>query len=174
MAKNNIIIAFSSDKICNNIRSILNKNGINYNYICKTGANIRKCCSYYENGIIICGITFIDEPIYNIIEDFYQNFIFILLGSTDKLNMYKDEKTYKLSTPIRQEDIINAIDIARYKNNENIKKNKIKLIEEAKNLLILYKNFTEPLAHKYIQKKSMETGKKNIDIAKLIIDKYKK
>ena len=28
MAKNNIIIAFSSDKICNNIRSILNKNGI--------------------------------------------------------------------------------------------------------------------------------------------------
>ncbi len=174
MAKNNIIIAFSSDKICNNISSILNKNGINYDYICKTGANIRKCCSYCENGIIICGVTFIDEPIYNIIEDFYQNFIFILLGSTDKLNMYNDEKTYKLSTPIRQEDIINAIDIARYKNNENIKKNKIKLIEEAKNLLILYKNFTEPLAHKYIQKKSMETGKKNIDIAKLIIDKYKK
>ena len=174
MSKNNIIIAFSSDKICNNISLILNKNGINYDYICKTGNNLRKCCSYYENGIIICGVTFVDEPIYNIIEDFYQSFIFILLGSTDKLSMYSDEKAYKLSTPVRQEDIINAIDIARYKNNENIKRNNNKLIEEAKSILILHKNFTEPLAHKYIQKKSMDTGKKNIDIAKLIINKYKK
>lgn len=173
MSKNNIIIAFSSDKICNNISSILTKNGIVYDYICKTGANLRKCCSYYDNGIILCGTTFIDEPMCNIIEDFYKDFSFLMFGSIDKINIYSDEKVYKISTPIKHEDIINYIDMACYKNTQNIKEKNNKIIEEAKRLLILYNNFTEENAHKYIQKKSMDNGKKNIDIAKLIIAKYK-
>ncbi|WP_250278264.1 ANTAR domain-containing response regulator [[Clostridium] colinum] len=174
MSKNNIIIAFSSDKICNNLCTILNKNGIIYNHICKTGANLRKYCSYYENGIILCGTNFIDESTYNIVEDFYKDFCFLLIGSLDKINIYDNKKVYKLPTPIKQEDIINALDMAYYKNIENIKTKNLKFINEAKNLLILHNNFTEDTAHKYIQKKSMNTGKKNIDIAKIIISKYKK
>ena len=174
MSKNNLIIAFSSDKICNNIISILTKNGINYDYVCKSGATLRKCCSYYENGIILCGTTFIDESIHNIIEDFYESFIFILLGSIDKINIYNDEKVYKLCTPIKSEDIISAIDIAYYKNTENIKLKNYKIIEQAKSLLIKNYNLSEENAHKYIQKKSMNSGKKNIDIAKLILKKYEK
>ncbi|WP_317366287.1 ANTAR domain-containing protein [uncultured Tyzzerella sp.] len=174
MSKKNIIIAFSSDKICNKISCILTKNGISYDHICKTGANLRKCCSYYENGIILCGASFVDEPTHNIIEDFYEDFIFLLLGSADKINMHNDEKVYKISTPIKQEDIISGIDMAYYKSYENIKNKNYKIIEKAKSLLMLYNHFTETEAHKYIQKKSMHTGRKNIDIAKLIIDKYKK
>lgn len=174
MTKNNIIISFSSDKICKNVSSILNKNGINYTHICKTGANLRKYCSFYENGIVLCGTNFIDEVSFNIIEDFYEDFIFILIGRIDKINMYSNEKVYKLCVPVKEEDIIDAINIAYYKNSENIKNKNKKIIEEAKNLIMAKKNFTEPLAHKYIQKKSMETGKKNIEIAKFIISKYKK
>ena len=97
-----------------------------------------------------------------------------MFGSIDKINIYSDEKVYKISTPIKHEDIINYIDMACYKNTQNIKEKNNKIIEEAKRLLILYNNFTEENAHKYIQKKSMDNGKKNIDIAKLIIAKYKK
>ena len=174
MSKNNLIIAFSSDRICNNIISILTKNGINYDYVCKSGTNLRKCCSYYENGIILCGTTFIDESIYNIVEDFYESFTFILLGSIDKINIYNDEKVYKLCTPIKSEDIISAIDIAYYKNIENIKLKNYKILEQAKSLLIKNYNLSEEKAHKYIQKKSMNSGKKNIDIAKIILKKYEK
>lgn len=174
MKKNNIIIAFSSNKICNNISYILNKNGINYTYVCKTGYNLRKCCSFYENGIIICGTNFIDEPIYNIIEDFYKDFIFLLIGNIHTIGLYSDEKVYKLSPPLKQEDIINALDVAYYKNSENIENKNNEIIKKAKNLLIKNNNFTEETAHKYIQKKSMDSGKKNIHIAKLIIDKYEK
>lgn len=174
MAKNNIIIAFSSDKICHNISFILNKNGINYDYICKTGSSLREHCSYCENGIIICGVTFVDEAIYSIIEDFCESFSFILIGSSDKLTLYDNEKVYTLATPVKQEDIINALDMAFYKNSESIKNKNNKIIEEAKILLMKHNNFNEDLAHKYIQKKSMNTGKKNIDIANLIIKKYKK
>ncbi len=174
MIKNNIIIAFSSNNICNSISNILNKNGIDFDYICKTASSLRKCCSYYENGIIICSTSFLDEPIYNIIEDFYKDFIFILIGSNDKLNLYSGEKVYKLCTPIKQEDIISSLDLAYYKISENLQNKKHKILKEAKNLLMLNYNICEEQAHKYIQKKSMDTGKKNIDIAKIIINKYKK
>ncbi len=174
MFKNNIIISFSSDKICKNISYILNKNGINYIKICKTGSSLRKCCSYYENGIVLCSPNFVDEITFNIIEDFYEDFIFLLIGSVDKLNIYNNENIYKLYTPVKEEDIINAINISCYKNSEKIKAKHTKIIEEAKTLIMLNTHSTEPLAHKYIQKKSMETGKKNIEIAKYIISKYKK
>lgn len=174
MVKNNIIVSFSSDKICSNIISILNKNGINYNCICKTGASLRKSCSYYENGIILCQTSFIDEPTYNIVQDFYKDFIFLIIGNIDNLSLYDNNTVYKLITPIKQEDIVNALDLAYYKNSENIKEKNNKIINKAKKLLMLNNNFTEEVAHKYIQKKSMDTGKKNIDIAKFIINKYVK
>lgn len=173
MLKNNIIIAFSSNKICNNVISILTKNGIRYTCICKSGASLRKCCSYYENGIIICGSSFIDEPTYNIVEDFYKIFTFIMLSSIDKLNIYDDNKVYKLSTPIKSEDIISTIYIAYYTNLENIKLKDEKTIKKAKNILMQIYNIPENTAHRYIQKKSMDSGKKNIDIANLIIKKLK-
>ena len=172
MVKNNIIIGFSSDKICSNIINILNKNGISYDCVCKTGASLRKSCSYYENGIILCQTSFIDEPTYNIVQDFYKDFIFLIIGNIDKLSLYDNNIVYKLVTPVKQEDIINALDLAFYKNSENIKEKNNKIINKAKELLMLNNNFTETNAHKYIQKKSMDTGKKSIDIAKLIIKKY--
>ena len=172
MTKNNILIAFSSDKICKNIVTILNKNGIPYDNICNTGSCLRKYCSYYNNGIVLCGASFSDETSYNIIEDFYEDFVFLLMGNIDKINIYSDKKAYKLSTPVKEEDIINAINLAYYKNNENIKNKNIKLIKNAKDLLIKHNGFSENMAHKYIQQKSMQTGKKNIEIAKIIINKY--
>lgn len=174
MIRNNIIIAFSSNNKCNVISNILKKNGIDFNCICKTANILRKWCSFYENGIVICSANFLDEPIYNIIEDFYKDFIFILIGSNDKLNLYSDEKVYKLCTPIKQEDIIISLDLAYYKISENLQNKKDKILKEAKNLLMLNYNICEAQAHKYIQKKSMDTGKKTIDIAKIIINKYKK
>ena len=44
------------------------------------------------------------------------------------------------------------------------------IIEEAKNLLVERNNFTEPQAHRFIQKKSMDTGKKMIEIALIILN----
>lgn len=172
MIKNNIIIAFSSDKICSKIINILKKNGINYDYVFKTGANLRKALTIYENAIILCGTDFVDEPTYQIIQDFYEDFTFLLLGNLDKINIFPNHIVYKIPTPIKQEDIINSIYIAYYKNEEKYEQKKIKYIQKAKQILIETQNFSEQQAHKYIQQKSMDAGKKNIHIAKAIIKRY--
>lgn len=172
MLKNNVIIAFSSDKICSKIINILKKNGIKYDYVFKTCVALRNALYLYENAIILCGTDFVDEPTYQIIQDFYEDFTFLLLGNIDKINIFSDKMVYKIPTPIKQEDIINGIYIAYYKNEEKYEQKKAKYIQKAKQILIQNKNFTESQAHKYIQQKSMETGKKNIHIAKAIIKKY--
>ena len=66
----------------------------------------------------MCGTDFVDEPTYQIIQDFYEDFTFLLLGNIDKINIFSDKMVYKIPTPIKQEDIINGIYIAYYKNEE--------------------------------------------------------
>ncbi|MCI1955885.1 MAG: ANTAR domain-containing protein, partial [Oscillospiraceae bacterium] len=44
------------------------------------------------------------------------------------------------------------------------------VILKAKNLLISRNNLTEPQAHRFIQKKSMDTGKKMVETAMIILN----
>jgi response regulator NasT len=50
----------------------------------------------------------------------------------------------------------------------------IRLINEAKLLLIKNKNYTEDEVHKWLEKTSMDLRVKKIDLAKHIIDIYHK
>lgn len=172
MIKNNIIVAFSSDKACHTISNILLKNAIQYDVIVKTGANLRKLCNYYDSGVIVCGCTFSDEVIFNIIEDFKHNFTFIVLGSSDNLSNFNGD-VYTLSFPIKQDELTCAINLSLYNNSNKIKRYNTELINDAKKILFSTHKLTEQSAHKYIQKKSMNLGKKSIEIAKIIIKNYK-
>lgn len=163
--KNNIIIGFYSDKICKIVSSVLRKNAFEYKYICKTASSLRKVCSFYDEGIVICSF-FQDEPLYNIIQDFSNNFKFIVFTNNDF--DLKEKNVYKVFMPIKQEQILYTLNEVF----EDIKKQNDIIIKNAKSILMQKYNLTEEKAHKYIQKKSMDLGLKSSYIAKLIIEKY--
>lgn len=171
MPKDNIIVAFATKKACNTICNILKNNGIYCDNIVHTVANIRIISTYYENGIIICGGSFADEPIFSLIDDLCHRFKFIVIEKCDSINAQYNDKVYRLFLPIRQEELLLNVHICI----ENFQiKSKNEYIEKAKKILFLKYNFTENNAHKYIQNLSMKYKKKSEEIAKLIIKKNTK
>lgn len=173
MAKNNIIIGFHSKKTCLSVLNVLNNYGINPDFVCQSGLKIREMASYLGEGVIILGEKFLDELSINIIEDFWQDFNIIFIGSFGQINICEDKKAYKLATPLKQEELISAIEMQLYKDTpKKIRKNlENETLYKAKKLLFEKYNFTEDKAHKFIQKMSMEKRTKMIEIAKYIIEK---
>lgn len=171
MFKNRIIVGFSNNRICSIVCKVLNKYGISPDCICNTGIGIRKMADYFNEGIIICGDTFYDEPLVNIVEDLWQNFNIILIGKYDKINICEDNKAYKLVTPLKMEELIGALELKLCEKTFNRKnlKDRENLLESAKIVLFKKYNFNEAQAHKYMQKLSMEKGKKLTEIAQNII-----
>ncbi|MFI3230660.1 MAG: ANTAR domain-containing protein [bacterium] len=168
----NIIIAFSKDKACDVISGILKQNGIIFTHTVKTSSALRQACTQLENAIVICNNRFMDENIFNIIQDFHENFTFVVIGDYSQIDALDDDKCYKVSVPIQKEEFLSIIDLAIYKHSEKVKDINKKNLNKAKDILINKLNMSEENAHKYIQQKSMNTGKNIHQICKLIIKKY--
>lgn len=161
-----IIIAFSSSKITKSIISIFNKNGITDYISCQNLAMLKKYCHSYQNAVVISSCFLSGESLYDFMES--SSYSFIIIDTKDKLNLCNND-IYKLTLPLKLEDLILAIDICIYNQEEKVKREKEKLIKKAKQKLMSSLDISEDKAHKYLQKKSMQTGKKIEQIAKAIL-----
>jgi len=171
----NAFIAFSNDKVKNNIKKMLNTMGISVNFICSNGFELKKQLEYYNNGIIICGYKLNDTNITEIITEIPENFNIVLIGTMTQLEMCENERVFKLAVPLSKQDFIYSIIMLANTNSEKITHNirnedENKIIQSAKEILINRYNMTEEQAHRYMQKKSMNSGKKIVEIAKFIIN----
>lgn len=98
---------------------------------------------------------------------------------SDKLNCYG---IFVLPKPINRSSFFHTIQLStatrarmlRLNNNTKIqsKTEEIKLINRAKSCLMQYLKFTEPQAHRYIEKQAMDTRQTRKDVAKHILSTY--
>lgn len=174
MKNNDILIAFSNDKIITSITKLLKSEGLQISYACNTGFELITQLQYFSSGIIICGSKFRDISITNLVYDIPEYFSVIVIGTYSQLESIENERLFKLSVPLNREDLICSINMLNLETNLqcNIKKRNDEdniLINNAKKLLIDRYNMSEEQAYRYIQKKSMNTGKRMENIAKDIL-----
>lgn len=168
----NIIIAFHSEKNRNNIYSLVKSNGFSVNNTCISASNLRQCCGYLNNAIVICGCKFMDENIYTVIEDLHLNFTFIVVDNSNNLSNLDNNKCSKLALPIKHTELLNTLNLALYQNDEKLKAINKKLLIDTKSLLSKTLNMSESDAHKYIQKKSMDERTSMNEICNNILSEY--
>lgn len=179
MRNNNIIVAFRNEKISDTVIRMLSLEGINACAECTSGAEVRKQVSYLGTGILICGYNLRDTSIVSLIDDIPESFGVILIGNYSQISLCDNDRVFKLAVPLSKSDLIYSVTMlmnmeAKYRNDStsvNIRvESEKKLIEEAKNLMLDKYNMTEEQAHRYMQQKSMNTGRKLVDIAKIILN----
>lgn len=171
----NIFIAFDSRKIAVSIAKILIENGNNVVAISKSFAELMQSLSYYHGGIVITGCVFDRKRTDRIAENVSDDFNFIVLGNKMQLDIISSDKVFKLSYPLQKNDLICSVDMLlsmdnQYKPTVHKDENDEKIILKAKCMLIDMYSMTEEEAHRYMQKKSMNTGRKMVDIARIILD----
>jgi response regulator NasT len=137
--------------------------------------NIIQSLQYYKSGVIVCGTSFGSvhfRDIYDMVPD---GFTVILIGSREELKSCGDAKVFKLATPLKIRDLLCSIDMldivdSQYKPKDKKTKGEQDTILRAKIKLMESYHMNEEQAHRYIQKKSMSTGKSLADIAAIILE----
>lgn len=173
---NEIFISFRNLSMAETVAKALMHRGMRVAKVTKNINDIIQNLQYFKSGIIICGTNFNGTSYRDIADLIPAHFSVILIGKREELINYDDNRTFKLATPLNVRDLICSIDmmditdISGYKPKDMKSVNEQNIITNAKIKLMDTYHMDEEKAHRFIQKKSMETGRKLSDIAKLILE----
>jgi len=177
MKNYNILTAFLNEKVSRIVENMLAVENIYLSYSCKSASELKKNINYCQSGVIICGYKLKDSTIVQFIDDIPEGFGVILIGNKSQAELCQSDRVFKLIVPLKKEDLICSVymllNMREDYNAHNVSfrtSREEKVIRAAKEILIDRYNLTEEQAHRYLQKKSMDTGRKIIDVARIILN----
>ena len=174
-----IIVAFGNDNNRERIAEILESGGYPPFKLCKTGKEAIRAARNVGGGVIICGYKLIDMTADDLAYDIGELGTVLAVGKPSLLEMCENESVCKLPTPLKKNDLFASLRMladfdSRRASPEKTERSESdrELIRQAKNLLMEKCSMTEPEAHRFIQKKSMDAGFRMSTTARLIINSY--
>ncbi len=176
-----ILVANSNADYAKKIAAVLRSGGLNVSGVCTTGSQVMDFTNrHYQGGIVICSEKLMDMPALNLPRVVGSGYDFLFILKAPMPNVSDSLTCTSLILPINRMDLISTVNmllsISDYSSLSIKKKiasgtlDEKQMIETAKNLLIERNHFTEAQAHRFIQKKSMDTGKKMIETALIILN----
>ena len=174
-----IVVAFASEEAQRRILRLLASDGWEPAACCASGAEAirtaRKLCS----AIVSSGNKLRDLTATDLAADLRGTAVLLAVSSAVNLDMCEGENLYKLATPAARSDFFATLDMLRRFEEKNLhhpppkrKEEEQKLIRTAKELLMDVNRMTEAEAHRFLQKRSMDSGMKLAEMAQYIIDSY--
>ena len=176
-----IVVANSNPDYAKKIAAVLRSNGLYVGSVCTTGAQVMDFTSkHYHGGVVISSVKLRDMPAVNLPRATGAGYDFLFLVSSQLAEMCESLEHASLMLPINRMSLIATVNmflnISDYTSLSVRKKlaagtfDEKQLVADAKGLLMERNNFTEAQAHRFIQKKSMDTGKKMVETAMIILN----
>lgn len=174
-----IIVAFESDNSRKKICEMLESGDLHVQCSCRSGHEVIRYVHKMGGGIVICGYKLSEMTAIDLAADLGPTIMVLVVASPVQLSLCTGPGLFRLPTPVSRSDLLASIRMLlqmeemylRMTLPRKTEKEKA-LIAEAKNLLMSKNGLTEDEAHRFIQKKSMDTGSRMADTAQLIIEAY--
>ncbi len=171
------VVAFEKDESRDKIADMLEKSGVTVRYRCRSGAEVLRAVKTMGSGVVICGHKLTDMPAEHLAHDLRGQAKFLVLAKQSQLELLSDPDIFKLQIPISAAELRGSVNIliqldeisARAQIPQRSQEEQ-HMIDRAKEALMEKRGFTEAQAHKYLQKRSMETGTKLAETARLILE----
>ena len=173
-----IIVAYNKEEDAKKIRSLLVKRGIEVAGIATTGAQVLAMMTLMDEGVVICGYRLRDMNYLDLSAGLPGLFQMLLVCSPDKLGeQMLPENVVFLPTPLKVGDLMQTVQsmtgIYHPRRKIHVPPGRSeadkKKLDEAKAILMERNQMTEPEAHRYLQKRAMDTGTGIVEIAEMII-----
>jgi response regulator NasT len=167
-----IIIAYPNKDTALQLRSLLECEGFHVSYVCATGASVLSIAQDLREGVILCASILSDISAGTLAENLPVGFDIVALSKNGREEYMGNLITLPL--PMHRDELLQTISILVSTRSSFTRRNgnDSEIISNAKLILMNNQNITESQAHQYLQKKSMQTGKKLIDLAKEIISDF--
>jgi response regulator NasT len=176
-----IIIALSNIETANKLKTILTQEGYNIIGICASGNELIRLVLQYDPDLVLVSYKFTDMSLLDVYETLHDVTSFLaIVNEPYRSFIEEDTDIYCIGTKISNVLLTNSIDLIFQSKRRIIKlKQQVeklehtledrKIIEKAKGALMINSGLTENEAFRYMQKISMDSGKKMKDIASLIL-----
>lgn len=171
-----IILAFSSEIAASKLRSMLAGTGYHISAkVCSSGAELLRAADQYDDALVIMGFKLPDMTVNHVFEEVGDRCRIISVVRPEHIENISYDEIFPLPLPVNRPKLLRTIQMvygvetvrARKKPERSAEEND--LTERAKLFLMEYYHMTEPQAHRFIQKRSMDTGAKLTETAKLIL-----
>lgn len=173
------VVAFESAATLNGVADMLEKNGIAVRYRCRTAPDTIRSVRIMGGGVVICGYKMGDTTAEQMCYDLGEDVSCLMLAKPVQLDLCEHEAVFKLPLPIKPSEFIGSVTMLLQLDNKRVQSRigtrssqDKDTIAKAKALLIRQRGMTEEQAHRYLQKRSMETSSKMAVTAKTVIAEF--
>ena len=179
-----VIVVLPKIDDAKNMKNLLVRNGISVSGVCTTGAQAIAMADSLNDGIIICGYKLTDMIYSQLHENLPFGFEMLLMASQQIIGSGVIERDIMcLSMPLKVHDLINTVDMMRQGIERRRRKlrakpkernaEEVRLIKDAKEVLMNRNHMSEEEAHRYIQKCSMDSGTNLVETSQMVLTMMK-
>ncbi len=174
-----MIVAFPNAEAQRRIVKLLEIGGYAPACCCAAGAEAVRAAKKLGSAVIICGFHLRDMTANDLAASLRDTAALLVVSTAANLDFCEGENLFKLSTPARRADFFVSLDLLRKFEAKKLrhpapprKEEDQRLIRRAKELMMDINRMTEAEAHRFLQKRSMDTGLKLTETARIIVDSY--
>lgn len=172
-----VILAFEGEKTTARVRDILESSGAAACLICHSAAEVKRLVNKQHVTVVLCGYKLRDETAEALCADLPFTCSVLVLAVQNLLDMIENEDIFKLTAPVSRNDLLSSVRmltqvgrrIERYTRPKHSEEEQ-EYILQAKKLLMERNGMTEEQAHRFLQKRSMDSGAKLIQTAQMVLD----
>ena len=170
---NRLIVAFPSDTAAQRICAWLAQSGFPARTVCRTGAEVVRAVRYMGGGCVICAARLPDYTADALCDDLEGQADLLVIGKPEQLSNCENPAIRRLPLPVNRMQLAEAaqalIRAQQLRAPAPPSAQDQQVIQRAKALLQTLRGMTEPEAHRYLQRRSMEAHRKMAATAQLVI-----
>ena len=173
------VVAFANEEAQRRIVRLLESDGCAVAGCCATVAEVIRTVRKLGGALVVCGFKLRDMTATDLAASLQGTAALLVVSSAGNLDFCEGENLYKLATPAPRAEFFASLDLLRRFESKFLRRPAAPrreedqaLIRQAKELLMEINRMTEPEAHRFLQKRSMDAGLKMTETAQLIIDSY--
>ena len=172
-----VIVAFESADNCQHISNILKSADVAYTVCCRSAGEVRRLVGKQSIHTVICGYKLSDGPAERLFEDLPETCSMLMKAPQGKLNMCANQDIFRLPAPVAKGDLIASVRLLLQVNHRlerfvrpRRSDEETDIIDRAKRMLMDRNGMTEEQAHRFIQKRSMDSGARMVQTAQMILN----
>lgn len=170
-----VVLAFARSETADKIKMMLDGSGYEIYAVCRSKAELLRSVADMEDVLIIMGYKLPDGVADDVFEDLQQGQKILSIVKPERESEIYHEEIFVVTLPINRQLLIKAIEtfigiIERQRHRPKRTPEEIRIINDAKAYLMENHMMSEEQAHRFIQKRSMDTGAKFIDTARAILN----
>ena len=171
-----VIVAFENNKNALRVKEILEEDGAADCLVCRTADQVRRASRQFRVPVVVCGYKLGDQTAQLIFDDL-PACAMLVLARQDVLELMDNDEIFRLPAPASRVDLLASVRMLlqvglrlEQRTRPQRSQEELALISQAKAVLMDRSGMSEEQAHRYLQKKSMNSGARLTQTAQLVLD----